>query len=262
MGLEVGVLRNLNGISQMPKRQMSEVEIEEAKRACRGFESLFIYHLISNMRKAYQSEDSEESGFGGSIFRSMMDEQLSIALARGGGIGLARLLEEALGIKEHSVEAHKVPQQVRLQPETDRPHQGWLEHKLRRFEPIIKAAARIYGVSANLLRAVILQESGGDPGAVSHKGAKGLMQLTDETAKELGVKDPFDPVENIFAGARLLARLLKRFGGDLRLALASYNAGIGAVLKHGGVPPYKETRLYVDRILSNLRVMESKLQKR
>jgi len=100
-----------------------------------------------------------------------------------------------------------------------------------------------------LIYAVIRQESGYDPYAVSHKGAKGLMQLMPATAKRFGVKDVFDPAENVQGGVKYLRQLLDRYDGDRRLALAAYNAGEGAVDRFGGVPPYRETQDYVDRIV-------------
>jgi soluble lytic murein transglycosylase-like protein len=100
-----------------------------------------------------------------------------------------------------------------------------------------------------LIHAVIRQESGYDPYAVSHKGAKGLMQLMPATAKRFGVKDVFDPAENVQGGVKYHRQLLDRYDGDRRLALAAYNAGEGAVDRFGGVPPYRETEDYVDRIV-------------
>jgi soluble lytic murein transglycosylase-like protein len=123
---------------------------------------------------------------------------------------------------------------------------------LKAYDSTIRAASQVFGVSADLIRAVIIQESGGNPKAVSHKGAKGLMQLTDPTARELGVTDPFDPVQNIFGGTRFLANMLKNCKGNLELALASYNAGPGAVEKYGGIPPYKETQNYVKSVIGKL----------
>lgn len=105
-------------------------------------------------------------------------------------------------------------------------------------------------LESKLVRAVIEVESGFNPRAVSHRGAQGLMQLMPSTARRLGVEDPFDPEQNVKAGTRELRRLLDRYAGDLVLALAAYNAGQGAVDRHGGVPPYGETRRYVRWIMS------------
>ncbi|TAN07073.1 MAG: lytic transglycosylase domain-containing protein [Rhodanobacteraceae bacterium] len=112
----------------------------------------------------------------------------------------------------------------------------------------VAAAAKLTGVDAALLRAVIHAESGFNPRALSYKGAQGLMQLMPATAFELGVGNAFDPAENISGGARYLAELLQDFHGDVKLAAAAYNAGAGAVTKYGGVPPYAETRVYVKRV--------------
>ncbi|WIG56037.1 MAG: Membrane-bound lytic murein transglycosylase D precursor [Rhodanobacteraceae bacterium] len=112
----------------------------------------------------------------------------------------------------------------------------------------IQSAARLSGVNAALLRAIIHAESGFNPRALSYKGAQGLMQLMPGTAFELGVGDAFDPAQNISGGARYLALLLHDFHGDVKLAAAAYNAGAGAVTKYGGVPPYAETQVYVKRV--------------
>ena len=116
-------------------------------------------------------------------------------------------------------------------------------------DALIRRLGESHGLPPELLRAVIRQESAFDPYAVSRKGAQGLMQLMPATARRLGVKDVFDPAENVLGGVRLLRQLLDRYGGDARLALAAYNAGEGAVDRYGAVPPYPETRDYVDRIV-------------
>jgi soluble lytic murein transglycosylase-like protein len=121
------------------------------------------------------------------------------------------------------------------------------------FEPIIQEAADKHGLDPALIRGVMRFESAFQPMAVSSAGAIGLMQLMPEVAKELGVKDIFDPYENIMAGARYLRELLDRHNGKVDLALASYNAGPGAVARYNGVPPYRETRNYVKGITQFLR---------
>ena len=119
-----------------------------------------------------------------------------------------------------------------------------------RYDKIIVKASQKHGIDSSLIKAVIRAESDFDKNAVSHKGAQGLMQLMPETAKELAVKDSFDPQENIHAGVRYLKRQLNNFKNDVPLALAAYNAGENAVRRYGHrIPPYKETRTFVDRVL-------------
>lgn len=117
----------------------------------------------------------------------------------------------------------------------------------------IRRAARRHQLDPALILAVIRTESNGRPDAVSDAGAKGLMQLMDTTATDLGVADAFDPSQNIEAGSRYLREMLDRYDGDPELALAAYNAGPAAVDKHGGVPPFKETQEYVARVLDTVR---------
>jgi soluble lytic murein transglycosylase-like protein len=118
------------------------------------------------------------------------------------------------------------------------------------YEQIINTCAHEFGVDKSLVKAVIHAESGYDPNAVSSKGAAGLMQLMPKTAQGLKVHDSFNPSENIRGGVRYLRFLLDTFRGDVKLALAAYNAGMGNVAKYGGIPPYAETRNYVSKVLS------------
>lgn len=118
--------------------------------------------------------------------------------------------------------------------------------------PLVEEAARTHRLEPKLVRAVIEQESGFHACAVSAKGAKGLMQLMPAAIQDLEVRDPFDPRENIDAGARFLKQLLDRYQGDLAQALGAYNAGPAAVDQAGGVPDIPETRDYVDSILRKL----------
>ena len=122
-------------------------------------------------------------------------------------------------------------------------------HTVSKYEAPIGLAAAAHGIPAALIKSVMHVESAFNAAALSRKGAVGLMQLMPETARDMGVKDPFDPIENIGGGVRYLAFLLSRYGGDKVKALAAYNAGPGAVDKYGGVPPFAETRQYVRDVL-------------
>lgn len=130
-------------------------------------------------------------------------------------------------------------------------HSAALERNRLQYSGLIEEAAYRHGLDPALLHAVIRTESSYNPSAVSHKGAMGLMQLMPGTAARYGVRDPYDPEDNIFGGARYLSDLLGMFGSDVALAVAAYNAGENNVIKYGNkVPPFAETRDYVSKVLS------------
>ncbi len=120
------------------------------------------------------------------------------------------------------------------------------------YDHHVEEASALHQVSPDLVRSVIAIESEFDQWAVSSKGARGLMQLMPATARRLGVADSFDARQNIFGGTQYLRMLLDQFGGDVALALAAYNAGPNAVLRYGGIPPYRETRGYVQKVQTQL----------
>ncbi len=131
---------------------------------------------------------------------------------------------------------------------------GTVKRKIYRIdqthiETLITKAARTYNLEPALIKAVIKAESAFDPRAVSYKGAKGLMQLMPETAREMNVTDAFNPGENIAGGSRYLRYLLDRYKGDMRLAVAAYNMGPERIGKNKSIPPIRETRLYLKRVM-------------
>ncbi len=147
------------------------------------------------------------------------------------------------------------PRDARYQPVPPREPRGFTLGRIPKnwgYDGLIGLTALENQVQPALVKAVIAAESNFDPGAVSRKGARGLMQLMPETAQELGIEDPLHPTDNVRGGTRYLRSMLDRYG-DLTRALAAYNAGPTAVDRYGGVPPYPETRDYVDRVLTYYR---------
>jgi soluble lytic murein transglycosylase-like protein len=121
------------------------------------------------------------------------------------------------------------------------------------FNQIIDSTSKKYNINSAIIKAVIKAESNFDPSVVSSAGAMGLMQLMPDTALSLGVVEPFDPMENIEGGVKYLKDMLNKFGGNLELALAAYNAGPGNVTKYGGIPPFQETQNYVAKIMGYIK---------
>jgi len=179
-------------------------------------------------------------------------EELEISLPGGGSYRVE------LGRVERIVDDEVVVDTVRVEPElypSDGPFDLSFSAERRalfgtEYDPIIEKAAREYNIDAALVSALIRAESNYQPRAVSRKGARGLMQLMPATARRLSVRSPFDPASNVRGGVRYLRELVDRFGHHPELVLAAYNAGEGAVETYGGVPPYRETVAYVDRIMT------------
>ena len=139
--------------------------------------------------------------------------------------------------------------QSAMQPQAGQPARAGLPSA--DIEQLVQTNAANWQVDPALVRAVMANESGFNPNATSRTGAQGLMQLMPETAASLGVTDAYDPQQNVAGGTRYLRGLLDRFGGDVTRAVAAYNAGPGAVEKHGGIPPYAETQSYVRNVLDS-----------
>jgi soluble lytic murein transglycosylase-like protein len=163
-------------------------------------------------------------------------------------------------IDEHGVThfTNLPPRDARYKPIPRRIHNGFSFGHIPNYwgyDGLIGLTAREHRVQPALVKAVIAAESGFDAAAVSRKGAQGLMQLMPATAEQLGVENPFQPSENVRGGTRYLRSMLDRYG-DLSRAIAAYNAGPSAVDRYGGIPPYRETRDYVNRVLTYYRAYD------
>jgi soluble lytic murein transglycosylase-like protein len=217
------------------------------EKAVQEFESLFVGYLLKTMRSSIPKSDLFGESFGGDILESMFDLEMAKHISRNSSLGLGEMLYKQIAGEQFRHDAASPARTRAADADTVR-------NRIESYRDVIQDAAEKHSLDANLLKAVIATESGGDTSARSGKDAKGLMQLLDSTAVAMGVKNVWDPRENILGGAKYLKQLLDRFNGDTKLALASYNAGPGAVEKHKGIPPYNETREYVNEVLNYLQV--------
>jgi len=229
-------------LKHIAKTKQMDLQRRKAKlrEAAQQFEAIFLSYILKTMRQSIPKGGLFPQGLANNIYNSMFNTEVAKQLAKRNEFGLADILFRQLAgkLQMHQNNATEQPKSIRPTIE-----------KLKKFQPIIHKASKKYSVSQNLIYAIIHQESGGNPQAISPKGAKGLMQLMDQTAKELGVVNVWDPEENILAGVKYFRWLLNEFNGDVNLALAAYNAGPENVKRYGGIPPFKETQHYVQKVL-------------
>ncbi len=226
----------LTAVNRSTTKIPEDVKDPELYKACQGFEAYFVRHLVGKMRGSMNLMGTQNAG--SEIYQGMFDNALGEEITNNGSVGIARMLyrqiTEGKGITPVKSDGFNPA--------------GPVEKRIDSFNKIISKAAKKYGVDNELIRAVISNESGGMPRAVSPKGAKGLMQLMDTTAHYLGVKDSFDVEQNIDGGVRYLLEQIKEFN-DLEKALAAYNAGPERVRAVSGIPDIIETRQYVTKVL-------------
>lgn len=260
----------------LKKPRSIEAEKKRLLKAAKELESLFLNQLLKTMRQTIPKSELSEGfglgeGVGKDVYTQIFDQELAMKMA---GIGdrsmasqLYKSLEKVLELQFKGEQTEKVdlneslPQRSYLKVKPAEPANIKIpkvppvanEIKVSKgeYDSIIKQVAEKYKLNPMLVAAVIKAESNGDPKAVSTAGAKGLMQLIDSTASDMGVGDVFNPRENIEGGVKYLRQMINRFG-DIKKALAAYNAGPEAVKRYEGVPPYRETINYVEKVLKSL----------
>jgi soluble lytic murein transglycosylase-like protein len=245
---------------------------EDIRKVAKQFEAMFAGIMLKTMNESVERSSLVKKSMGESIFQDMLTDEYANKMAEGKGLGLADVLYKSIVRDKEAIDAisgkirdynSKKYASKALQYTAGNFSSVKVlsieensKERFARLEQIIEKAAEEYGVSASLIKAVIKQESNGNANAVSKAGAKGVMQLMDGTAKEMGVRNVFNPVDNINGGTKYLKKMLDMFNGDKKLALAAYNAGPDSVKKWNGIPPYAETQNYVKSIMDSVSVSE------
>ena len=225
------------------------------------FEALFISFMVKAMHTSTQIFSQKPTPISESIFTDLLDTEYSKLMAQNNTFNLSHLIQDTIDTHENNqtvtdalyntLYQHSYNENTII-PETQAPASFLSQNSkeaVDQWNTYIEEACQLYNVDSALIRAVISQESAGNQFAVSPKGAKGLMQIMDTTAQELGITNVFNARENILGGTSYLKQLLRQFDNNETLALASYNAGPGNVLKYKGIPPFKETQNYVVSVL-------------
>jgi soluble lytic murein transglycosylase-like protein len=227
---------------------------ESALKACKEFEAMFVKQMLQSMTKTLENKSLIGTQPGSDFYQDIYLNDIAMKIADTGQIGLSKQIMRQLEFDENSeIETksldHYYKKTINSAKTNNNAIGQTLQKRLEQLESIINKASKLYGVNPKMIKAIIAQESYANPKAVSSVGAKGLMQLMDITADSLGVKNSFDPEENIMAGTRYFKMMREKFGSD-ELALAAYNAGPSNIAKYKGIPPFKETKTYINRVLT------------
>ncbi len=258
-----------------PNSRYNTGEKEKLAKASKEFESMLTNMMIKSMTKTTDGLFGKDN-YGGDVLDVLFESEISKFITESQGMGIAdkiyksltgEQLESLRTISKEKPMPAAVPTNQAIDNRTDetnnvklnnnaiKPNKNALQ-RIEKFNDAIEAASKKFNVDKQLIKSVILTESAGKVDAKSHANAKGLMQLMDSTATEMGVENPWDPTENIFGGTKYLSKMLKQYQGDTDLALAAYNAGPGNVNKHNGIPPFKETQNYVKRVNNYLNILD------
>lgn len=237
---------------------------QKAKAIAKEFESIFTAIMLKTMRHSIEISSFLPKSLGEKIFSSLLDEEYARLISNSKLLGLSSLIEreiqkyenisnplDKISHKYWNISSNFLPiYNPMISSTSNSIDYKKLFERVIRWKDYIEKAAKENSIDKYTIAAIIAQESGGNPFAISRRGAKGLMQLIDSTANFVGVNSIYDPEENIRGGTKYLRYLLDKFNNNETLALASYNAGPLAVEKYRGIPPYKETIDYVKSVMS------------
>lgn len=230
--------------------------------AAKEFESLLTAMMLKSMNSTTGGMFGEsEEGYGNDMFDTIFEQKIASHISQTRSMGIAEAIykkvtgENMDAALRYSINKNKaveinIDNRGQETPKVQPSNQSI--KRLERFEDLINDASKEFGIDKNIIKSIIMTESAANHKAVSSAKAKGLMQLMDSTASDMGVRNVFDPRENISGGTKYLAKMLRQYDGDLKLALAAYNAGPQNVQKYNGVPPFDETKNYITKVLGYL----------
>jgi soluble lytic murein transglycosylase-like protein len=236
---------------------------KRAQKVAQDFEAFFVNQLLGEMSKSINSNSSN----GNRIFKSMYYEEISKEIAKKSDFGIENILYNMITKNtpkqfndvNNNFSVKKIQKDKNLFGDIQKTEKNSYDEKkitsnnknsnMSYIEKIVDEASKRYGVKKSTIMAIIEVESNFNSKAKSSVGAKGLMQLMDSTAEELGVKNVWSIRDNIMGGTKYYSQLQKKLG-DKKLALAAYNAGIGNIKKYGGIPPFKETQNYIGKVIA------------
>jgi Rod binding domain-containing protein len=254
------------------KREMPMAEKAKMAEAARGFEAMFLNMLMKEMKGSVKSMGSDKeqlATFGAETLEGYNDMAFADEMSKvGKGMGIADMIfkqltggEDLYNITKFDATGFnpKSGSELNWNTNSNKINENFklkLNERIGQFKDVISDAASQNGIDINIIKAVIAAESAGKPDAVSSAGAKGLMQIMDGTASELGIENVFNPKENIQGGSKYLKNMIDKFG-NLELGLAAYNSGAANIDKYGGIPPFPETQSYVKKVKNYIQMFNT-----
>lgn len=251
------------------RTNLNPEEKERLKTAAKEFESMLTGMMLKSMTKTTEGLFGKDN-YGGDVLDVLFESEMAKFITKeSSGMGIADKIyknftgESLMEYDEITSEKFLGNSIARLNSTLNRtkkiaPNTSAVE-RIKKYDDVIESASQKFGINKKIIKSIILTESAGNVHAKSKANAKGLMQLMDTTAKDMGVNNVWNPKENIYGGTKYLSQLLNRFDDNLDLALAAYNAGPGNVKKYNGIPPFKETKQYVKRVnhyINNLEISD------